>query len=249
MKRLDIIYILKEDIDPAELTYSLRSVEQNFPHRKVWFVAGQPDGLYPDGRLAHHQVGLTKWARVRSSLLKIVVNDDITDDFYLFNDDFFVMKSWKGEFINFTNGTLLERIQSIERKRGHSSNYSRSLMRINVALQLKHYDTISFAVHMPMLLNKEMLKNFLIEFPDEPMFRSVYGNMNRIPYTFHQDVKIVDLHKEPDPECDFLSTSEDSFRYGKVGQFIRDRFPNPSRFEKEQVIDVHEHYTEEGDLI
>ena len=90
-KNIDVVYILKKNTDPQELIYSLRSLK-NFPHRKVWFVGGQPDGLYPDGRIKHEQTGVTKWERVRSSLIKITECDEITDDFYLFNDDFFVMK-------------------------------------------------------------------------------------------------------------------------------------------------------------
>lgn len=35
----DAVYILKNDIDPSELRYSLRSLE-NFPHGKVWFFKG-----------------------------------------------------------------------------------------------------------------------------------------------------------------------------------------------------------------
>ena len=45
---LDVVYVLKSNIDPEELRYSLRSVEKNFPHRYVWFVGSQPEGFKPD---------------------------------------------------------------------------------------------------------------------------------------------------------------------------------------------------------
>ena len=88
----DIVYILKEDVDPYELTYSLRSVEKNFPHRKVWFVCGQPEGLIPDGRIIHRQHSTIRGERTRESMWKIIRNPDITEEFFLFNDDFFIMK-------------------------------------------------------------------------------------------------------------------------------------------------------------
>ena len=109
-QKIDVVYILKADIDPYELRYSLRSVEKNFPFRKVWFVCGQPKGFEPDGRIVHKQTGDTKWEKARSSLLKVCASEEITEDFYLFNDDFFVMKPFKGEFINYTAGTLDRRL-------------------------------------------------------------------------------------------------------------------------------------------
>lgn len=249
MKRLDIVYILKEDTDPAELIYSLRSVEANFPHRKVWFVCGQPEGLTPDGRILHVQRGDSKWERVKSSLYAILKAPGITEDFYLFNDDFFVMQPVRGEFINFSNGTMEKRIRDIEKKNLRVSKYSRELLKAKITLSKRGCDTISFAVHMPILLNKHLIRKTLDEFKGEVMFRSIYGNFNHIPYIFHEDVKIYENHIIPDEDCDFLSSTEFSFRDGEVGKFIRERFPNPSRFEKQKTVDVHEHFTEEGDMI
>ena len=55
--------------------------------------------------------------------------------------------------------------------------------------------------------------------------------MQKIPYVFHEDVKIYENFVEPDKEADYLSTTEGSFRDGLVGRFIRERFTEPSRFE------------------
>lgn len=244
MDRFDVVYILKESILPAELIYSLRSVDQNFPHRKVWFVGGQPEGLRPDGRIRHAQVGVNKWERVRSSLFRIISCSDISENFFLFNDDFFVMKSIKGEFINFAGGTLEKRVRELHQNTVRSA-YAKQLNEMRNDLIGRGYDAISFALHLPMLINKAQLKQTLKEV-DSPMFRSYYGNMNRIPYVYHADVKIYKNNIEPDPDCDFLSTTEETFEHGKVGEFIRKAFPEPSRFEKKRVPPL-ELYTEEGD--
>lgn len=227
----DIVYILKADIDPYELRYSLRSVEKNFPFRKVWFVCGQPKGFEPDGRLYHKQNESTKWANVKSSLLKVCACEDITEEFYLFNDDFFVMKPFEGEFINYTAGTLEARIREIYQKNG-SSAYSRQLERTRNELLIDGFDTISFCVHLPMLIDKKKAVHVLKAL-DSPMFRSQYGNRAQVPYIYHADVKIYDKNEEPSEDCDYLSTIEDIFRDGKAGEFIRSRFPEPSRFEVE----------------
>ena len=63
------------------------------------------------------------------------------------------------------------------------------------------------------------------------MFRSQYGNRARVPYVYHEDVKIYENNERPREDTDYLSTTEKSFRDGLVGQFIRERFDKPSRFE------------------
>lgn len=226
----DVVYILREDIDPAELRYSLRSVAENFPHRRVWFICGQPEGFQPDGRIAHKQTGANKWDNVRGSLFKVLECQDITEDFYLFNDDFFVMKPRRGDFINYTAGTLEHRIREIVTTVG-PSNYTRQLEKTRAELLVDGYDAISFCVHLPLLINKTKAREVLSSRLGSPMFRSQYGNRAGVPYIYHKDVKVYDIHEQPDPDSDYLSTTEITFRDGKVGEFIRSRFPNPSRFE------------------
>ena len=47
MEMSDIVYLLREG-ENDELRYSLRSVERNFPHDRVIFYGGKPDGIEPD---------------------------------------------------------------------------------------------------------------------------------------------------------------------------------------------------------
>ena len=108
----DIVYILKQAIAPDELRYSLRTVEANFPHRNVWFFCGNLKGIKPDGAVWFTQKGRNKWERSTSTFHKIVEIEDITDDFWLFNDDFFVLKKVK-DVPYMYYGTLEDRINSI----------------------------------------------------------------------------------------------------------------------------------------
>ena len=63
------------------------------------------------------------------------------------------------------------------------------------------------------------------------LFRSLYGNIYKIGGRNLPDPKIVNYKKQPEESAEFLSTNEKSFRYGLVGKFIRERFPNPSKYE------------------
>lgn len=225
----DLIYILKADIDTKELKYSLRSVEKNFPIKRVWFVGGQPKGLEPDIRIPHVQVGNSKWEMIRSSMWKAVNDERLSEDFFLFNDDFFVMEPVDTDsFRNFVDGTLGRRIDELHSESGMNA-YTRTLFKLEQELKTMHEPTMNFDVHLPMLLNKEQVRSTLYKC-SSPQMRSAIGNINRLPFVIHPDVKVYDLESVPVNET-YLSTNDDTFRKGNVGEYIRETFTTKSRFE------------------
>ena len=229
-KKIDIVYILKDEFNCEELRYSLRSVEKNFPHRFVWFVGGQPKGFQPDRAIKHKQVGSTKWDMIKSSMWKAVENEEVSDDFFLFNDDFFVMKKFKGEFVNYVDMTLAERIDELRRNVHPWLNpYGRTLFKAEQELISLGRPTMNYDVHLPMMFNKDLFKASINKC-SSPQMRSVYGNLNAVPFVIHQDVKVYDMETVPE-DPDFLSTDEDVFEKGRVGAYIRKQFPTPSRWE------------------
>lgn len=225
----DIVYILKKDIDPYELTYSLRSVEKNFPYNRVWFVGYKPEGLTPDVELYHEQGGVNKWDLIRSSMWKAVHDERLTDEFFLFNDDFFVMKKVKGEFVNFAEKKLTFRINELQKQFPRFNPYARTLIKMREELICQGFDEVNFEVHLPMLMNKQKVIESIYKV-SSPQMRSAYGNINRIEFVEVDDVKVYDLESVPD--TDYLSTNDNTFRDGAVGEFIRNKFKKPSRFEK-----------------
>ena len=228
MKR-DVVYILKRELDTDELKYSLRSVEKNFPIGKVWFIGGQPKGFQNVVRLQHEQIGNCKWELIRSSMWKAVNAEDLTEEFFLFNDDFFVMKPVDTDsFINFVDGTLSRRIDELHTEHGMNP-YCRTLFKLEQELRTMHEPTMNFDVHLPMLLNKEQVKATLYKC-SSPQMRSAIGNLNRLPFVIHPDVKVYDLESVPTDET-YLSTNDDTFNKGKVGKYIRETFATKSRFE------------------
>lgn len=225
----DLIYILKADIDTEELKYSLRSVEKNFPINRVWFVGGQPEGLEPDIRIPHVQVGNSKWEMIRSSMWKAVNDERLSEDFFLFNDDFFVMEPVDTDsFRNFVDGTLERRIDELHSESGMNP-YTRTLFKLEQELKTMHEPTMNFDVHLPMLLNKEQVRSTLYKC-SSPQMRSTIGNINRLPFVIHPDVKVYDLESVPVNET-YLSTNDDTFKKGNVGKYIRETFTTKSRFE------------------
>ena len=231
MEKYDIVYVLKNGIAPYELLYSLRSVDQNFPHNSVWFYGGDPVQVKPDHMISYIQSGENKWDKVRNTLIRICENDSITENFYLFNDDFFVLKPVTDEFVNWAYGTLQERIDEILEENKQPSKYTSHLDAMQQVLRGHGYDTVNFDLHVPMLVNRADALEVLNADLPATLFRSLYGNVKHIPYIEHEDVKIYDQDSIPKDSWDYCSTQNVSFLTGAVGRWLRTKFNEPCRFE------------------
>lgn len=227
----DIIYILRNGKN-EELRYSLRSIEKNYPHKRVIFYGGKPDGIEPDLFVPYTQPGDTKWEKVRNTIELICKNDNLTEDFILFNDDFFIMKPVETP-TNYYDGTLDERIKTIEGAVfGRHSVYSDRLR--HLAETLKHAgvaNPLNYAHHTPMIINRKKMLETLEKYPNEPMFRALYGNINQIGGENMPDVKFYQ-RRQPFPVGQYASTADESWRQEKIGQIIRGKFATRSRFER-----------------
>lgn len=231
-KRYDIVYLVKEDRKNEELRYSLRSVEKNFPSGRVWFFGGGPAYLIPDERVRIEQREDTKWQNTTEMIRQVCQHPDITDNWWLFNDDFFIMKKFKVTRPIY-DGDLYRRIVEVENRNGmQSSVYSCNLRRAAIELETRGLGVINYAVHMPMLINKEKALETIEEFPGSPMFRSLYGNHHAIGGQEIPDCKCGLLGQTFDEEAAFLSTSDTTWIRGRVGEFIRETFRDKCKYEK-----------------
>ena len=228
--KYDIVYMLKESPVNEELRYSLRSVDENMPYRRVWFAGGKPNGIEPDCYMKLKQDAPSKWQNVRNMLVEICKNNDITEDFWLFNDDFFILKPFDEDTPQFYYGTLREQIERCSRKGGRY-DYVIRLEHLVETLEQDGLPTLNYSVHKPILVNRKRALEVLEKYPDEPMFRALYGNYWNIRGIDEVDCKIRRLDKQFKNDRKMVSTQDDSFKQGLVGRQIRDRFKYKSRFE------------------
>lgn len=231
MKKYDVVYILQEDAGSEELRYSLRSIEKNMTHGKVWFYCGKPEGLHPDEYVAKRQHGFMKWEKAKSSLIEACMNDQITDKFWLFNDDFFVLKRMTSTKPLF-DGSMRDHILQIEyRYDNKQTGYTKMLRATEAMLEDAGCSTFNYAIHVPMLIDREGMLETLQMFPSCPMFRCLYGNYQMIGGTGHEDVKIREMDVSIPEGSDFVSTDDDTFAQGKVGKEIRSLFKEKCKYE------------------
>lgn len=232
----DVVYFCKESRENEELTYSIRSVVKNFPHNKIWVYGGLPDNLTVENHVRPSQLGDTKWDRVRKMFFKAALNDKITDYFWLFNDDFFVINKVEGKPFTRSRGSLADNILEIEGlRREKPSSYTRNLRRTYRALRAMGETTTSFELHVPFLFNRKKLEELIRNYPDLRSTRTVYGNIYHHPSVCTEDVKVYDKSETPfDKENLFLSTDDKAWEHDTLGvrTFIEQRFPEKSIYEK-----------------
>lgn len=227
-----IVYILKNGwkAPPDELRHSLRSL-QNFPEGPVVFAGGQPEGFEPDIRIPQEQQGRDRFEKVLGTLRAVCESPEIGQEFWLFNDDFFILKP-APETFEFYRGTLANHITAQYKLHGFRSEYCQMLQRTKDALAEHGLPVRDYTLHLPMLINKEIALEAIQDAPAGIGFRSWYGNhANPEGAKRIRDVKISNQAGEPDPAWTFCSTSNIAFATGAAGRVIRAMFQEPSRWE------------------
>ena len=229
--KADIVYFVKNAPHNEELRYSLRSIEKNFPHAIVWIYGFCPYELNTDRIVNVEQMEPTKWQNTRKLMAAACANDDITPDFWLFNDDFFIMKPIT-ELPPLYDGDLVTHIEEIKaRHGGTATNYTRQLEHLVKTLKKAGYGTKNYAIHKPMLINRAKMRETLEKYPDEPMLRALYGNMHNIGGQPAKDCKIA-AHLRPNTKDEaIISTDDYAFANLDTGDYIRAQFPDKCKYE------------------
>lgn len=190
----------------GELEACLSLIDKHFPHRNVHVINQHDCSPY---HFPPHidQIMKYKWA---------IENLDLTDEFYAFNDDFFVMESVNGTPY-YHKGLLKDHIAT----RSRSDWYKKSL--IDTSSYLKN-GALSYELHVPFMFDKKRLYSLIELLKPEtnkecPLIRSTYGNMFDVGGTLFDDVKNV---REFAGKT-YLSTTEASFLRQPIGRYIRSK--------------------------
>ena len=226
---MDIVYCLKNGETSDELRYSLRSLK-NLPHRNVWFYGGCPTWATNVHHVYANQTG-TKWQNSTRMLYAASLNENITKNFVWFNDDFYVWNPVK-KLEYWYDRTLEQRAADFRTPLMDTSRYG--LLLLDVANELKQQGkkTVNYALHIPLVFNRYKFAKMVQKYPQAVPGRSLYCNEYEVGGKQHDDVKIYDNMSLVPPRSLFASTSNKSFRLGKVGQQIKERFPDLCEYEK-----------------
>ena len=228
---VDFVYICKSG-DNEELRYSIRSVVNSFPDANVWLVGGKPDWysgnhIYVDQK--HH-----KYANAINNLNALCDSNEISNEFVLMNDDFFIIKKID-RIDQFYNGLLSEKIDKYTKITG-SSMYIKKLILTNTRLIdqgiSKPYD---YELHVPMVMQRDKLLPILKKYPS-CLWRSMYGNIHNVGGTQIEDVKVYTNPRhtarsnEITTNSIFMSTEDQAFKM-MLDKVLIKMFPDKSKYE------------------
>ena len=232
---LDVVYICRDGLN-EELRYSIRSVVKNLPHSKIWVVGGKPP-WYKGNHIRVKQSG-TKFENARANMEAIVRNENISDNFILMNDDFYII-SPVDEVRYYHAGSLSNKLEYFMSTHP-TSTYTTLLNKSMKTLQeMGIHDPLDYALHIPMVMNKQLLSEIL---PLSISWRLAYGNIYNVdshyvecPEGYSKDVKVyikdgklTDITKSPLSKI-YLSSDDNSFQ--RIRNTLKTQFPKPTQYE------------------
>lgn len=234
----DVVYPLKRKSQYEELRYSLRSL-QNVPHGKVW-IAGEELPSWITG-VNHVRVERfpddTRYSNAERNWIAACLQKDLSDEFIAMNDDFFIMQPIE-RVEYFHDGSLREYLKYRTETGDTHENYL-TAMQMTIDLLKSHGidDPLGYTLHVPMLMNKhnrlkvhDMFKKQL-DNHQILLIRTLYGNLFDCGGTQMKDVKFVNNNFDNDDPI-FFSSNDTSFKYERIGELIRAKFPKPSQYER-----------------
>lgn len=209
MKR-DIVLPYK-GMGTDELTYALLSLK-NVEHRKLHIVDSVPQTavIIPP---------INPFADVENKLCYAMTELGVSEEFILWNDDFFAM-----HYVNDIPALHRGYLKDVLDRRPHDS-YRKALSDTYEYLIKAGIDRpLCYELHMPMVFNtsKRLAYSLLVR-PEmqagkKLLMRSVYGNLEGIGGTYTPDCKDVQDYEW----YTFLSTSNKAWN-GPIGEYIREK--------------------------
>lgn len=170
------------------------------------------------------------------ALKAISESTEITEDFLLMNDDFFIVKP-VDKIEPFNGGLLKDKVDQYRVLHGSGmylnliENTYSHLVRSGIK------DPIDYDIHVPMPMSKSGLRN-ICHLPCLP--QSLFGNMNNIGGNTISDVKHYDTPKMKSKSYDYLNgdlpfiSSEDRSFNDVYEDVLKDLFTEPSSYESPQ---------------
>ena len=224
---LDIVYPLKIRGDCTELRFSLRSLV-NLPHRRVFIAGDCPHWVQ---NVTHVPVPQTasKYENSLANILAACRHPELTDDFVLMNDDFYVM-SPKGGLPAFHQGDL----QAYIEKCPHRDRYLDLIVQTKQLLDEQGItDAKFYGIHIPTVLNKHKVLELAERFAGRPiMLRTLYHNIYQSGGIEWRDVKKYSAY-DSIVEPDFLSSSDLYAQLPMFRNHMHKRFPEACYYEKQ----------------
>lgn len=204
---MDAVYLYKHTAS-HELALSIKLLKKFYPDLgKIWIIGDKPPvAIQSEVNHIYHYTTLNKWADQFDKVRRAAQHPEVSDDFMIFNDDFYVTAPLKPAMYMHKSLPSLTALVSSR----HIDPYGKSVIKTMEFLEENDLPQYNFELHIPMKVNKMLVNSLMsnITVGVDLQFRSIYGNsyLTNSDGT-HYDVKNIKL----EDITDFLSTSNVKF--------------------------------------
>lgn len=232
----DVVYIVKPSERNEELRHSLRSLK-NLKHDRVFFAGYMPSWVQNVTHIPVEQIAGQKHPNSLRNQMAAYTHPDVSDIFYLFNDDHFIMR--RHEEMPILNWGDLN--WALDTCRTLGANFKMSMATTRDILANMRQSTWNYQLHIPCVIPKDQLVQVFSDFPSPHKNGAWLHQVTLAGNIYHwggasrkEDVKVHELYALPNDidKWHFMSTSDRSFEYGLVGQYVRERFNEKCEYEK-----------------
>ena len=212
---MDAVYILGTGslANNEELRYSVRALSEYMTDLRDVYIVGEDPGFLPGVvHIPSSDYSPDKWRNAYNKIVRACAIPDLSEEFLLMNDDFFMLAPFEGATLPF------------------------------YALQGSNGGTCgphSFHVHCPIRISKELYPKmpFSLEQKACRSPRSFYGNFYRVPPKFGSDYilrvgPVMRPIEEQINKWPFFSVGDSAMLNKPFRDWLALRFPVPSRYEK-----------------
>lgn len=206
------------------------------PHREIWLAGYKPNWLYGIGYIPVEVPYGSKYKKAATNILTACKDPRVSDDFLLFNDDFFVMHPVT-DFQNQHRGPLIDHLKRLQGDHASKPYYDGMKRTYDILRRMGFEEPLNYGLHIPMIINKKKwLEAWKMQEEYNPKrlglhLRTFYGNVFNVGGKQINDVKLANPHQRPETEGIFLSSNDSSFANGFIGDYVRSRFPEPCKYE------------------
>lgn len=225
---MDLVYVYKRQGDGRELRYSLRSACQNLDFDRVHIVGDCPSFVRRVNRIPYTpQPAENRYDNSFGKTLRAARSKDVSEDFILMNDDFFILKPFQTIPYLF-----MQQIGRWVEAYPHRGEYYEKARR---TLALTRPRAKVFEVHFPFVYNSSRLLALVERYnlPCGIMPRTLYAHEYSIQGVRSRDYKartvaeIAEFSTKP-----FMSTTNNVALTREFAATLERQFPEPCRFER-----------------
>lgn len=211
---MDVVYILGSGSlsKNEEIRYSLRALSENMLDLGKVYIIGEDPGFLPGARhISAKDSADEKWKNAYNKIVRASCLSDISEEFLLMNDDFFMIEPFVGAEFPF---------YALKGSNGGPCGPN------------------SFHMHCPIRLKKEWYYKmpFSTEQKSCKSPRTFYANFYKCPPKFADDFILRagegcrDFNEQIKGHA-FFSIGDHSMLHAPFVEWLREKYPNPSVFE------------------